>query len=413
VSKHRSKIESGLNEVNGRSVSQKAILFIYHSIFDGFNRRLQREFRALEKLGTKVYMLTCQSKAFDPSYLPDNVRIMPIPWRKYRILSRGEWIWNPLWYIRIRRMVNLLHPCLIFVREFFHLPVARLAAPRHIPVVLDMAENVPALRLVSHKTHCSLSRMIMWPARAKRIERLASRMADHIMVVTEEQRERLLAMGLPPDKVTVISSTPILDAMVPDLEWAGGVEVPKGYPVVSFVGGSGPHRGIDMLLRAVPMVVRYFPTARFVIVGDHLSREPSLKDLVKELGIKENVCFPGRVPYGQALKYMENCDIGVIPHRSNAHINTTIPNKLFDYMFFGKPLVVSDARPLARIINEIGCGYVYPDPDSNRLSEAVIQLAKRPDRETIGLRGRLAVLRKYNWDLEEKKLLSLIKELIG
>ncbi len=408
----RRVVERAPDVVDRMPGPRKAVLFVYHGIFDGFNRRLQREFRTFQKLGVDVRLLTCQSEDFNPSYLPDNVSIIPVQWHKFRISLRGEWIWNPVWYMHIRRAVNLVRPGLILVREFFHVPVARLAAPRRIPVVLDMAENVPALRRVSHKTPFSLSRIIMWPARASRAEKLACRMADHILVVIDEQKERLTGVGLSPEKVTVIRSTPILEAMAPDADWGAGIEIPKGYPVVSFVGGSGPHRGIDVLLRAVPKVTQTFPEAQFVIVGDHLGRESYLSGLIQKLDIQENVYLPGKVSYGQALRYMQHCDMGVIPHRNNPHINTTVPNKLFDYMFFGKPLVVSDARPLARVVNEVGCGYVYPDPDADRLADAIVSLAKNAHRNEIGLRGRKAVLERYNWSVEESRLVDLIGKLI-
>ena len=52
-------------------------------------------------------------------------------------------------------------------------------------------------------------------------------------------------------------------------------------------------------------------------------------------------------------------DICIIPHEKCELTNTTVPNKLFEYFCYGKHVIVSDAAPLKRIINETNSGIVF------------------------------------------------------
>lgn len=400
--------------MNNRGLKNN-ILIVFHGRFDGFNRRLEREFIAFNKLNYNVYILSCiDEDNFQESKLPENVTIIPVSSALKRIPAREEWIWNPYWFIKIQHVVKKIQPIAIFVREMFHVPVAKFAAPSHIPVILDMAENVPALRLIAARRKFAFSKILLWHKRARRVEKIACRLADHIVVVVEEQKQRLVRIGLKEEKISIVGSLPIPEAMRPDDEWGSNALIPNpdSFPIISFVGAGGVHRGIDILLKAVPGVVRYFPKAQFMIVGDHLEKMPDLKRLINQLNIQDYVSLPGRVTYGQALRYMQYCDIGVIPHRNNEHINTTMPNKIFDYMFFGKPLVVSNARPLARIVQEAQCGCIYRDPYENDLSESIVKLAKDNNLEEIGQRGRMLVENKYNWKVAEKEFINMIENLI-
>jgi glycosyltransferase involved in cell wall biosynthesis len=64
----------------------------------------------------------------------------------------------------------------------------------------------------------------------------------------------------------------------------------------------------------------------------------------------------------------------------------------------GKPVVVSDALPLARIVQTHACGLVFPSGDAGKLAEALAYLAANPKaREVMGENGRAAVMNEYTW----------------
>jgi len=93
----------------------------------------------------------------------------------------------------------------------------------------------------------------------------------------------------------------------------------------------------------------------------------------------------------------------MIPQPAIESNNTTIPHKLFEYMLLGKPLVVSDAKPLARIVTEANCGKVFCSFDENDFASKIIEL--KNSETDYGNNGKKFVEEKYNWELRDEKAL--------
>ena len=101
-------------------------------------------------------------------------------------------------------------------------------------------------------------------------------------------------------------------------------------------------------------------------------------------------------------------DICLIPHYVTAHTDTTIPNKLFDYMLQGKPVVATNAKPLSAIIESTACGVTYRDDRPDELADRIIHLRNRELRQDMGKSGYTAVLETYNWTTDSSRLLSAV-----
>lgn len=107
-----------------------------------------------------------------------------------------------------------------------------------------------------------------------------------------------------------------------------------------------------------------------------------------------------------------SADVGVVPHHADEAWNTTIPNKLFDYMAAGLPVITSDARPAARIIKDTNAGIVFRSADTQSLAQAIIKLANPQLRMRMGEAGRNSIRTRYNWEVDAGRLLRLVNELI-
>jgi len=81
-------------------------------------------------------------------------------------------------------------------------------------------------------------------------------------------------------------------------------------------------------------------------------------------------------------------------------------------MAMGKPVVVSSAKPLERIVNETGAGLVYPSGDADALAKALIAIYRDRDLAfKLGEAGKRAVETRFNWKAESEKLTTLFAEL--
>ncbi|MBE6084388.1 MAG: glycosyltransferase family 4 protein [Selenomonas ruminantium] len=88
------------------------------------------------------------------------------------------------------------------------------------------------------------------------------------------------------------------------------------------------------------------------------------------------------------------------------------PIKLFEFMAAGLPVIASDFPLWQKIVEENDCGICVNPTDAASVKNACIKLLSNPDRgQEMGKNGRKAVLEKYNWANEEKKLLALYETL--
>ncbi|NUQ21724.1 MAG: glycosyltransferase, partial [Gemmatimonadaceae bacterium] len=92
---------------------------------------------------------------------------------------------------------------------------------------------------------------------------------------------------------------------------------------------------------------------------------------------------------------------------------STVPNKLFDYMAAGLPVVTSSAIPAARIVRETGAGEVFTARDASSLAGAIERLRAPEARTTRGEAGRRAVRERYNWERDSATLLAAVEGTIA
>jgi glycosyltransferase involved in cell wall biosynthesis len=87
------------------------------------------------------------------------------------------------------------------------------------------------------------------------------------------------------------------------------------------------------------------------------------------------------------------------------------PNKLFEYMAFGKPLVVSDLTAHRVLVDKTGAGLLFPPGNVDALVQAILKLRDPTLRATMGERAYKAAQTSYNWRVDSARLLQLYDEL--
>jgi glycosyltransferase involved in cell wall biosynthesis len=320
---------------------------------------------------------------------------------------------NPIWIIKIRQVIKLFNVNLVIVRDLpLALPGAFVGRLYGIPVLFDMAENYPdMLRDIWASDSFRLSNaFVRNPRLAEIIEMIALRTVSHTIVVVDESKQRLVNLGAKESDVSVIGNLPVLwDGAISETTRRTSEKEQTPSLKLVYVGGLEPLRGLDVLLKEFPEIVKRNPAITFTIVGDGRWRQ-SLQDLVEGLSLDKHVTFTGRLSHDQALIKVRESDVGIIPHRVTPFTNTTIPNKLFDYMMLGKPVLASNITPIRRIIEAAQCGHCYND--SRDLIEALGSLLDPATRRRLGENGRRAVLSQYNWKRESEHLLEIINTLL-
>jgi len=178
------------------------------------------------------------------------------------------------------------------------------------------------------------------------------------------------------------------------------------------VGGIGPHRGLDTSLKALPLIRSSIPNFKLVIVGARGQQQQMIEQEAQMLGISDLIDIIGWQPFNKVNSYMLASKVGIVPHNNFEHTQTTVPHKLFQYMICAKPVLVSDCRPLARIVKETGAGYVFTANDPEDLAKKLIEIYNHPQEALQkGKNGKKAALGSYAWRNDANQLLMMYTKL--
>ena len=315
---------------------------------------------------------------------------------------------NPRWVGLILRTARRARADLILCRDLPLAPTAHWVARRlGVPVILDMAENYPAMIRAIWRTGFQKPTDILVrnPSIVAAVERWCVRRMDHILVVVEESRDRLVRMGVPPERITIVSNTPPL-ARAPEPA-ATSRNRAAGAPLrVVYLGNIEPPRGLHTLVEAIAICRARGVNIHATLIGKGCAR-PQLERLAQELDVADAVEFRGWVEDATAI--LPRFDVGAIPYIADESWDTTIPNKLFDYMAAGLAVLASDMAPVRRIVTETGCGEIARANDPASLAHALTRLADPERRRRCARAGRIAVEHRFHWDIDARRLLDAVE----
>lgn len=281
----------------------------------------------------------------------------------------------------------------------------------HLPLVADLHENyVEGLKHYKFSTTFPGNLLISIP-KWERTETEWVNAVDRVIVVIEEAAQRLQALGVPEDRITVVANYVDIDRFMSFGIDRNIVDRFRDAFVISYLGGFDLHRGLESVIQAMSATVRHVNEARLVLVGEGKNSD-ALKQLARELGIDSQVCFEGWQDFRKFPSYIAASDICLVPHLKNVHTDNTIPHKLFHYMLMGKPVIATDCDPLRRIVHKARCGLVVPSNRAKELSECIVGLYRNPERRTeMGRNGRRAVMDRYNWNIAALELVRMYQRL--
>jgi glycosyltransferase involved in cell wall biosynthesis len=382
--------------------------------------RVEKVSRALTAHGHAVHLVARNRKNDPTQEERPEAAVHRLAWiprvgKRMNAILMFPAFFNPRWWRLIDKTVTDTDADLLLCRD---LPLAvtaiAVARWRGIPVVLDMAENYPAMirDVWDSDRHRKFDWLVRNPWVVGEVERYVIHAVDHILVVVEESRTRLEALGVPRDRITIVSNTPPRERL--SLARANQAElgVTGLVPHVVYLGNLEVPRGVGILLEAVAICHSEGLDLQLSIIGDGRDRREFEATAARLFGSASPVTFYGHMPSEEALAFLADAHIGVVPHFASESWNTTIPNKLFDYMACGLAVVTSDAGPAARVVRETGCGLVYRDRDAHALAGALHALADASKRRTYGAAGREAVGTQYNWHADSERLISAVRDVV-
>jgi len=242
-----------------------------------------------------------------------------------------------------------------------------------------------------------------WGARyraSRALETYAMRRADHVTTICDGLKGDIVQRGIHERGITVIPNAVNVESFAydaaPDVALRAGLGLDSAF-VIGFVGSFYAYEGLDLLLQALPLVLREVPSARVLLVGGG-PEEAALKAMAATLGIADKVVFAGRVPHGDVQRYYSVVDVLAYPRRPMRLTELVTPLKPLEAMAQGRLLVASDVGGHRELIRDGETGILFRAGDPVALAAALTRLfAERERWPALREQGRRYVESERSW----------------
>lgn len=250
---------------------------------------------------------------------------------------------------------------------------------------------------------------------ARIIQQRTLEQADAIIAVSDELAQRLIAIGIPPEKIHVAPNG--ADNAFFEVAPQAGVLARQalgldGAFVVGFVGSLKPWHGVDVLLRAAALLDRKPGAVKVLIVGTGPEDE-RLRRLAGELGIAEDVVFTGAMEHARIPPLIAAMDVAVAPFRAIDSFYFS-PIKLFEYMAAGACVLASRLGQIASVI-EHGIDGLLCEPDNpDALASGIQSLWQSKNlRRRLGDAARAKAERRFNWRHTAELVMDVVQSRVA
>ena len=180
--------------------------------------------------------------------------------------------------------------------------------------------------------------------------------------------------------------------------------------IVLFVGRLYHRKGLEILLRSIPQVLKEFNDVEYVISGKGFKeKEESLRKLAKQLDIEDHLKFLGYVPDEKLPNLYSASDIFVLPA-----IYENFPFAILEAQSTGLPVISTKVGGIPEFLVDNENGFLIDPGDSAQLTQRVLALLQDPKlAKEMGMRGRKLIEEKFDWHLISSQVIDLYHKLLG
>jgi glycosyltransferase involved in cell wall biosynthesis len=318
------------------------------------------------------------------------------------------------WFYFSKKIIHKYNIKVIHAHDLYMaLPAILLKQKYNIKIILDLHENFPAAVKAYTWAQKKPVKWIFKASKWERIENSLLQKSDIIIVLSDYFKKNLIERynDLNAEKIFVYPNVPNLSEFQSYKINPSAYEfMKKGFWMVYF-GVIAVRRGITYLLEAIERISN--PEIKLLIVGPIDKHDKELFESKFRKFEKEGklVYYPWK-DISDLPSLLFYAKLGISPILRNQQHESGVANKIFQYMLLEKAILVSDCQPQVDIIKECQCGLYYQDRNIDDLVEKILWCYLNTDiLAEMGRKGKLAILNKYNSDVQFQPVLEFYNNL--
>jgi glycosyltransferase involved in cell wall biosynthesis len=245
-----------------------------------------------------------------------------------------------------------------------------------------------------------------------RVARWVFQQAAVVTACSMDLRDGAISLGASPDRVHLI---------------AWGADPGRFYPAVASLSRSDfglagddivlvalgrivSKKGFDVLVRALPSLLRTCSRVQVLIGGDGVQRE-QLRRLAADLGVSDHLHLPGQIPWDEVPGFLAMGNIFVLPSVRDASGNLDgLPTVLLEALAMGKPVVATGIGGVPLVIEDGANGVLCAPGDAGALSRAIIRVLEDSTLQAqLGQAARSSVEERFNWLEVARRIAALFE----
>ena len=383
--------------------------------------RVTNEASVLADAGHILYVLNIYRKSEKPVREPrDNVHCINTSFskKKSNVFFAFENLvpfYDYFWEKEIFNLVEEHNIEAIHAHDLYMARPAGIAAKKAgIPLILDLHENYPSAVLHYRWANRFPKNIIARPHKWKQKEQEYLQYADRIIVLSNEYRQDLLN-----EYRWIEDHSVYIYPNVPDFEKLSSFSINKeiftvsGRKVLLYFGVISRRRGIHTTAEALAKLIKDDPEIHLLLIGPvDKDEKDDFELLFTDTHVKDHITHYPWKDISLLPSYIHCSTICLSPLIKNAQHESGVANKVFQYMMFGKPILVSDCRPQVELVTTTSCGIVFRNGDADDMALQLKKLLADPDMcRSMGENGKQAIINKYNTRIQGQAIINVYKDL--
>ena len=285
-------------------------------------------------------------------------------------------------------------------------PIARaIRSSKYLSLITDLLpDNAFEIDIVKKGL---LRKIITWFCLA------SYRQPDHIIVITEAIRSRLIEYGISSKRISLVELAVDIDTFRPiqvDVAKLGLPEMANKF-IVLYSGSFGYRYDFDVILDSAKELGKVTNMIHFIIRGDGDQKEYIKKKIYELRPVNVSLLDPV-TDTETVVSFINAASVCVIPIRDSKSMDMTHPSKLLEFWSCGKPVICTTTGSTAKLIREFDAGIAIDPMDKEALVRAILFLFENPKKlMDMGRNGRINVMNSFSFNRIREKLCKELDQL--